>query len=1095
MLSDAMIRGEAANRTVYARGVDYFRRGHVLEVKFDKPHRSFHAAVTGETFYNVSVYFNEQLVVDDYDCTCPAYYQYEGACKHVIALMKTIEQNWNNYFPYPNAIPFADIMKKAKPQQGLNTDPRTLILMNLYEQEISRSVFEAETPAPNTQLIPIYHCHVSGNQRQHFLEFQIGNKRPYVMKDITAFLDAYRYNHEIVYGKNYTFCPEEAIWDACSLDLLQLMVESYQDQKDFQRWSYSYNAVFFDKKYMRLTNHQLINFLQIMSEQPFDMFINHKRTNHVRILQERPQLPVSLHSILGGVTLSLDLTESVCSLDFNNQYLYQNGYLYHVDFQFAKNTAHILQAFSDSDDLNLTIADQDVSRFFTTVLPVLEKTVEVTLDPTLEDKYYYEEPEKRVYFDRHGDGMAARIEFQYNTQIINPTLQQPANNGEPEERTLLRALHEEQQLIQFFQRHQFQLIQGTFVQEDEALIFDFLQEGLPMLDELADIYYSDDFKQLSINRTAQVSPGVRLDPGSNLLSLSLDYTDISPKEFAEVLKAYKLKKNYYRMKNGSFLPLDNNAIQSVAEIIENLGISSHDTARGEIQLPGFRALYLDRVTREKGLALQRNSAFKTLVREIREPQETDYEPPANIQAKLRHYQEDGFKWLKTLSAYGFGGILADDMGLGKTLQVLCLLLSEKTTDSLPSLVIAPTSLVYHWQDEARRFAPDLNVIVISGTQSERMETMQSLDSCDLAVTSYALIKRDLEQYQQVAFRYCILDEAQNIKNPTTLVAKTVKQIQASGRFALTGTPIENSLTELWSIFDFLMPGYLLNHNKFKGRYEVPIVKNNQPEAMQDLKRHIQPFILRRMKKEVLQELPPKIENQMSAPMTKEQRKIYLAYLMQAQKEFQDEIAHNGFERSQIKILSILTRLRQVCCHPSLFIDNYQAGSGKLDLLMEILQDAIDSGHRVLIFSQFTIMLGLIKTELTLNDISYYYLDGSTPAQERLKLVQSFNTGDQKVFLISLKAGGTGLNLTGADVVIHYDPWWNPAVEDQATDRVYRIGQKNAVQVIKLISKDSIEEKIYALQQKKKALIDAVIQPGDNFLHRMTETEIRSLFDL
>ncbi len=376
-----------------------------------------------------------------------------------------------------------------------------------------------------------------------------------------------------------------------------------------------------------------------------------------------------------------------------------------------------------------------------------------------------------------------------------------------------------------------------------------------------------------------------------------------------------------------------------------------------------------------------------------------------------------------------------------------------------------------------------------------MEIMEKLDGADLIITSYALIKRDIEHYANRVFKYCILDEAQNIKNPNTIGAKAVKQIKASGHFALTGTPVENSLTELWSIFDFLMPGYLLNHNRFKSRFETPIVKDNNRAAMEDLRRHISPFVMRRMKKEVLRELPEKIEDKLSCQMTDAQRKLYLAYLLQARKEFQAEVKARGFEKSHIKILSILTRLRQICCHPALFIENYTGGSGKLDLLLEVLQDAIKGGHRILVFSQFTSMLHLIQRELNKAKIGCHYLDGSTPSEERMKLVHSFNAGSDEVFLVSLKAGGTGLNLTGADVVIHCDPWWNPAVEDQATDRAYRIGQKNTVQVIKLISKDSIEEKIYILQEKKRTLIDTVIKPGESFINKMSEEEIRGLFDL
>jgi len=1101
MLNDSMIKYEASSSTVYRRGIQYYQEARVKNVQFKQESRSFHATVQGESPYSVDIHLNDHLIIDDYECDCPAYYKYAGACKHIIALMKVVQEYWNVYFPSDSIVGFFPKNNASEGSLALKTDPFSIRLINLFEQNLSySSTPDEKTLTANTSLIPTYHFSSIGGKNQHSIEFHIGSSRAYVMKDIPAFLDAYQYQKDLMYGMNYVFRPDEAVFDEKSAALLQMMVDASQDEKCLYGWhSYAYmpGVTFVNKKFMLLSNSTLMRFLEIMANESFDAFINHQKISGVRISRERPSFPLSLHGIPGGISLSLDQQGEVYyALDANTRYIYHKGIIYHVDALFAQTLSSLLAAYAQNQWSELKIADIDVSRFFTTVLPALETITKIQLDSALTDRYYYEKPEKRIYFDRFRDGIAARIEFQYNTHSINPAVQKNADTGkEANGKMLLRSINEEQQLIKIFQRYQFELVQEAFVQEDEDVIYEFLQEALPELLNLAELFYSDDFKKMNINPSVSISPSIRLDNGNGLLELSLEYQDISPQEFIEILKSYKLKKNYYRMKSGSFLPLNNSELNSVALLMDELDISHKDIARGEINLPRYRALYLDQLTRDKNLQVQRNADFKTLVREIREPAETNYELPANIHANLRNYQQNGFKWLKTLSAYGFGGILADDMGLGKTLQVLTLLLSEKDDDSLPSLVIVPTSLVYHWQDEAQRFAPDLKVMIISGNRSERLELFNSLPSYDLIVTSYALIKRDFELYENIKFKYCILDEAQNIKNPRTLIAKTVKQIQAAGRFALTGTPIENSLTELWSIFDFLMPGYLLNHNKFKSRYELPIVKNNNPETMQELQRHIQPFVLRRMKKEVLRELPAKTENKMSNPMTTAQRKLYLAYLMQAQKEFREEVQKQGFARSQIKILSILTRLRQICCHPSLFIENYTGGSGKLELLMEILHDAIDSGHRILVFSQFTSMLRLIKTQLDHASILYYYLDGSTAAKERIRLVHSFNTGEQKVFLISLKAGGTGLNLTGADVVIHYDPWWNPAVEEQATDRAYRIGQKNAVQVIKLISKDSIEEKIFELQKKKKALIDAVIQPGESFLSKMNEEDIRMLFDI
>ncbi len=413
-----------------------------------------------------------------------------------------------------------------------------------------------------------------------------------------------------------------------------------------------------------------------------------------------------------------------------------------------------------------------------------------------------------------------------------------------------------------------------------------------------------------------------------------------------------------------------------------------------------------------------------------------------------------------------------------------------------SLVVCPSSLSLNWQNEAKKFAGDLQTLVIRGTLSERKRQIEEVDNYDLVITSYDLLKRDIEWYEKknYQFRYIVADEAQYLKNSNTKNAKAIKNIKADTRYALTGTPIENSLSELWSIFDFIMPGYLFSYKKFKAMYEMPIVKEQNQEVMEKLRMLIEPFILRRNKKEVLTELPEKTITILNNEMGEEQKNIYLNYLTQAKQELAEEIDLNGYERSQMQILAALTRLRQICCHPSLFIEDYQEGSSKLDQCMEIVEEATNGGHKILLFSGYTSMFEIMEKEFKQRNIPYFKLTGSTKVEERIKLVDEFNENpDIKVFLISLKAGGTGLNLTGADMVIHYDPWWNLSAENQATDRAYRIGQKNNVQVYKLITKNSIEEKIYELQQKKAELVDNMLNTKTSFVNRLSKEEIMNLF--
>lgn len=514
----------------------------------------------------------------------------------------------------------------------------------------------------------------------------------------------------------------------------------------------------------------------------------------------------------------------------------------------------------------------------------------------------------------------------------------------------------------------------------------------------------------------------------------------------------------------------------------------------------YRGLYLEELLKKSKIDnVSKETEYRKFVNEIGEKEfDVEKELPKNLNASLRTYQKIGYNWLKGLEDYNLGGILADDMGLGKTLQMLSVIESYKESqeDKKPSIVVCPSSLTINWRNEAQKFASSLKVQVIYGGAEERINQIDNILNYDLIITSYDSLKRDIEKYKEknYSFKYIIADEAQYIKNNNTQNAKAIKEIAAETKYALTGTPIENSLSELWSIFDFIMPGYLFSYKKFKELYETPIMKQEDTFAMNRLKMLISPFVLRRTKKEVLTELPDKTILVLNNEMQDEQLEIYLSYLSQAKQEALTEIQVNGFEKSQIKILALLMRLRQICCHPSLFIDNYRGPSSKLEQCMEILKDAISSGHKILLFSGYTSMFDFIEDELKKESIKYFKLTGKTKIGDRIEMVDEFNrNGDIKVFLISLKAGGTGLNLTGADMVIHYDPWWNLSAENQATDRTYRIGQKKNVQVYKLITKNSIEEKIYDLQQRKAELVDNMLSTQETFISKLSKDEIMDLF--
>ena len=483
------------------------------------------------------------------------------------------------------------------------------------------------------------------------------------------------------------------------------------------------------------------------------------------------------------------------------------------------------------------------------------------------------------------------------------------------------------------------------------------------------------------------------------------------------------------------------------------------------------------------------------MKDIVSMEESEFEIPEISNATLREYQKRGFNWLKTLDKYKFGGILADDMGLGKTIQVIALLLSLTAEEKKTSIVISPSSLYLNWENEIKRFAPSLKTLVISGSRDERVKKIKSLENYDVVLTSYDLLKKDLADYKDYSFRYVIADEAQYIKNNNTKNAMSLKELKGEVRFALTGTPIENSLAELWSIFDFVMPGYLYSYRKFKEIFESPIIKENDDMAMRKLQSMVAPFILRRTKAEVLKELPEKTVSVMYNEMEEAQSKVYSAYLLSAKKEVKEELEKSNNEISNMKILALITRLRQIACHPSLFLEDYDKDSSKVNQCIEIVKEAVDSGHKMLIFSSFTSIFDILERELEENGIKYFKLTGKTKVDARVEMVDEFNKSEEiPVFLVSLKAGGTGLNLIGADMVIHFDPWWNLSQENQATDRAYRIGQRNNVQVFKLITKGTIEEKIQELQDRKSKMIDDVIKSGETLITKMTKEDILKLFE-
>lgn len=860
------------------------------------------------------------------------------------------------------------------------------------------------------------------------------------------------------------------------------LTEIYEIQETLGK---TYYSNLFNRQELVVSQNMLCKLLRLAEGLHCDIILRDKKMENMEIMCSNPKLSMELQMEDEVLSLHDMGQEPIISICEDGSILCYQGCIYLPDMEFLANLRPFFTTLFGKKQSELEFRGENMGSFIEKVLPVIKKTMNIQVPEKIKDHYIVEQLQPKLYFDidrsRQRPVLVARMIFAYGEHEVNPLQDEQKGSY-----ILVRDREEEEQLLRLMYDKHFSVRREQFVLTKEDEIFQLMTEGMQDLCRQFEVFYSKEYKANSIKKVGMLSAGIRLNTDINLLEMDVDYGHIPKEELRDFFRSIKLKKKYYRLKSGAFINLMTEDKQidelrdllSIGEVTEDNKIAFSQTAVMEVDelLP-----HTQRITRDAG--------YKQLLEDLKNPDKTNWELPNGMEDILRPYQITGYRWLCSLAHYGMGGILADDMGLGKTLQTITYVLANPGTRTL---IVCPTSLAYNWQDEFSKFAPQIATQIISGTPQERADLMQQSTDVPVWITTYPLIRKDVDLYKAQIFDACFIDEAQFIKNPTSLGAKAVKAVQAKHRFALTGTPIENTLSELWSIFDFVMPGFFGRYRQFEECYEKPILRDHDSVQMQKLRRKIRPFVLRRMKKEVLTELPDKIETRRMAEMGAKQRKIYESYLARIQMELAgDEENTPGGNRMQV--LAALTRLRQICCHPATFASNYHGGSGKLDLLMEQLPDILEGGHSVIVFSQFTSMLSIIAHELKQRNIPFFYLAGSTSAQERKREVKEFNRGEVKVFLISLKAGGTGLNLTGADTVIHFDPWWNPAVEDQATDRAYRIGQKKKVQVIKYVMKDSIEEKIYELQKRKKTAFCQLIQAGESFVTQLTMEEIKELF--
>lgn len=899
-----------------------------------------------------------------------------------------------------------------------------------------------------------------GNIGKYYqVSFKIGSEKMYVLKSIPEFIYARREKHNLKYGKDFEYNPITDYFSKEDESIVNLIEEYISiDQRVYKEPKNDVKLV--DGKSLNILESGLKKFLLTLKNK--EILFSYDDTEYKTIIKNDDiDIPFYINELKDKLTLSSN-SQEIIALNNKGDVLLFNGTIYLISDKQCYNYIPFHSILSKNGIIDFKKQDSD--GLFNGLLPVLQRASKnIVLDDQLE-KQIRKNLDAKFYFDKSNNGMSCFIEYVYKDED---------DSNHNNQGYIIRNFKKENEIEDIvcsygFERYGDKLM--CKLSPDE--LYRFFKEEIYELKKVGEIYYSDKLKKVKVYKSNDVKASFNLNK-QNYLEFNFNIDDIKKEEIENILWALRNKRKYYKLVNGSYIDLEEEKMVKFLELVDdvkNRNIeennkldSDEDDNELSYSLGAANSMYLRNFIEENEFTF---ITGMDKISEVSDKFETisdmDVTIPVDLKANLREYQVQGFKWFKTLSHMKFGGILADEMGLGKTIQTIAFLLSEK---GKKSIVVAPTSLIYNWKNEFETFAPNLNVIVLHGNKNERKELLKNIEDKDVILTTYTILKNDFKELENIIFDYCIIDEAQNIKNPYSQNSEAVKQVKANVKFALTGTPIENNLLELWSIFDFIMPGYLYSKNKFQEKF----VKSH--DNMRDLKKQIQPFMLRRMKKEVLSQLPDKIETKFFVEMTDDQKKVYKTYV----EDIREKMKETDFEKDKITILSYLTTLRQLCLDPSIKLADYNGDSGKINVLNELVNENIKNNHKMLIFSQFTSVLKNIGNELKKENIQYFYLDGRTNPKERVELVDKFNKSeDVQVFLISLKAGGTGLNLTSADVVIHFDPWWNPAIENQATDRAHRYGQKNVVEVIKLIAKGSIEENILKLQEDKKELIQKVI---------------------
>lgn len=1013
---------------------------------------SIHANVESETSfassYDVNIILskdNEWIV--DQSCTCSYFEDHYSTCKHIAAVLyEAALVDESNLSPVP-----------VQPKKR-ETDTMAANLMEAF-------VHAPEESAGNGDVVLIPQFNGSGDRLNSLnVEFRIGipSATTYVVKSIDDLIRHIQNQDVFSYGKKLNFMHTRNAFAQECQPMIDFLLSLIGNENSYKSSTYSYiSSWYYQSDYSRIGRYLFLKGFYLDQFMEAYEPISSRYYSTMRYASDSDYRPdVSITSKNDGISLSCN------ALPYyeGQKYIYVQDYEEILRINKDPRQKTLMDYGNSTNGKEYYIAEKDLPSFTAALWPSLQKHSVLRKQEFDPAPYMPERPYFEIYLDLDKTGaITARIEAVYKKGRYD-VLKNPDQEG------YFRDLSFEKQLITSI-RHWFDPItlNDTMLRiTDDEKIFNFMSEGVNTLKERAEVFISDKLKRLKVRRSSGVSVGV--STGVDLLRLEMFSSDLSNKEIAEILGKYSEKKRFYRLKNGSLIQTDE-SFDQLYQMKEDLDFSLKDLAEGTAELPFYRAMYLNQLSEKVSMNMAKDNEFDAMIDRINAIQDKEYDLPAELTVELRPYQAEGFRWLCALKDNHFGGLLADEMGLGKTLQVIALMGSSLRKGKC--LVVCPASLVYNWASEINKFIPALKTRIISGTVPEREALIAQAQDDVILITSYDLLKRDIACYENMTFDIEVIDEAQYIKNANTSAAQSVKAVSASFRIALTGTPIENRLSELWSIFDYILPGFFSTYAHFRRQYENPIVKDQDDLVQRDLTAMITPFVLRRLKKDVLKDLPDKLEQIYYAKLEGEQKNLYDAHVQNIKESLQST-SEAEFREQKIEILAQLTRLRQICCEPSLLFNNYNGNSAKKDMCLDMVQEAVDAGHKILLFSQFKTMLEELTGLMKKRGIGFHLLTGETPKKKRIEMVESFQNDDIPVFCISLKAGGTGLNLTAADVVIHYDPWWNTAVENQATDRAHRIGQHNVVSVYRLIMKDTIEERIIEMQNMKSDLAEGIL---------------------